>query len=175
MTVLLSTERLRLRAFRHDDLDALGALFADPVVLRYLRAPLDRLGAFRMAAGALSFLQQHGDPVRPGIWAIERVADGALIGRVGLSAWSDAGGGPRWELGYLLGSRWFGQGYATEAARAVRDHAWTRLGLEALVALVHPDNAASHRVLAKLDFSWDGARTAEEAGQPRQVWTWAAP
>jgi RimJ/RimL family protein N-acetyltransferase len=172
-STLLETDRLRLRAFRHDDLDALGRMYADPAVTRYVCAPLEPLQAYRMAAGALAFLRRHADPTQPGLWAIERRADGVLMGRVGLSAWHDPDGHrDRWELGYLLGSPYWGHGFATEAARAVRDHARDHLDLGALVALVHPDNVPSHRVLAKLGFAAEPGRRVEEMGQPRMVWSW---
>lgn len=171
---LLETDRLRLRAFQHDDLDALGRLYADPAVTRYICAPLERVQAYRMAAGALVHLRAQSDPARPGLWAIERRRDGVVMGRVGLTLWRDQSRRrDRWELGYLLGSPYWGHGFATEAARAVRDHARDHLGLGDLVALVHPDNGPSHRVLAKLGFTAEPGRRVEEVGQPRMVWGWA--
>jgi RimJ/RimL family protein N-acetyltransferase len=172
MAELLQTDRLRLRAFEDSDLDALGRIYADPLVTRHICPPMDTLTAFRRAAGALRFLQRHADPARPGLWAIERLEDGVVVGRVGLSSWAD-GARQRWELGYMLGSRFFGRGYATEAAGAVRDHAAATLGLTGLMALVHPENAASQGVLAKLGFSPEPERVVVEMDQPRQVWAWS--
>lgn len=169
MTLLLETPRLRVRAFAHDDLDALGALYADPAVTRFVCAPMDPLTAWRRAAAALAWCRDHSDPERPGVWAVEHRETGRLVGRVGLSSWTDHTT-PVHELGYLIGTAWAGQGYATEAATAVRDHALSVLGLPRLVALVHPDNAASRAVLAKLGFSEEPHRRVIEGGQPRAVW-----
>ena len=170
-TALLQTDRLRLRAFQDGDLDALGALYADPEVTRYLCPPLDRLAAFRAAAAAIAFCQRRADPNQPGIWAIEARADGRLIGRVGLSPWDD-GERLHWELGYLLATGQRGQGLATEAATALRDHAKTVLGLPTLVALVHPENEGSKRVLTKMRFWPHPGWVVQQAGMLREVWTW---
>jgi RimJ/RimL family protein N-acetyltransferase len=166
-TVLLETARLRLRAFTHSDLDALGALYADPTVTRFVCPPLDRLAAFRVAARALAFCAERSDPTQPGIWAIEHA--GVLVGRVGLSRWRDHDH-PVFELGFLLATRWTGRGLATEAASALQNHAFATLGLRRLVALVHPNNTASQTVLRKLGFVQEAGRTEREHNQPREVW-----
>lgn len=168
---LLQTDRLRLRAFRRDDLDALGRIYADPRVMRHIGPTPGLLEAFRMAAGALEVLVRSAHADRPGLWAIERAADGVLVGRVGLTAWDDPAAGPRWELGYLLGGAHFGRGYATEAAGALQRHAVSAWGLSALVALTHPENAGSHRVLEKLGFAEEG-RVVDVKGARRAVWGW---
>ena len=72
----------------------------------------------------------------PAFWALIERETGDLIGDAGVGLIE--GIGPEHELGYTLGSRWWGRGYATEAARAVRDHALGPLGLADLLALVRP-------------------------------------
>lgn len=91
---------------------------------------------------------------------VERKADGALIGRCGLLVWdtaswvptklAEAKGPTEIEVGYLLGREYWGRGYATEAALAVRDHALGELGLERLIALIYPENTRSIAVAGKL-------------------------
>jgi RimJ/RimL family protein N-acetyltransferase len=61
----------------------------------------------------------------------------------------------REELGWRLSSVSWGRGYATEAALAARDDAFGRLGLPALISLIHPDNDRSRRVAEKLDMTID--------------------
>lgn len=63
------------------------------------------------------------------------------------------------ELGYRFLPEFWGKGLATEAATAAIDYARDGLGLRRLIALVHPDNAASARVLAKLAFLREGKTT----------------
>ena len=60
------------------------------------------------------------------------------------------------ELGYWLGTHYWGQGYATEAARAVIDHAFAALGCEELQSGARISNPASRRVLEKCGFQWCG-------------------
>ena len=86
--------------------------------------------------------------------------DGRAIGRVGLLVWDartwetstyeDAGEHAETELGWALARARWGHGYATEAARAVRDWAYAERDVERLISLIAPDNARSIRVAEKL-------------------------
>ena len=62
------------------------------------------------------------------------------------------------EIGYWLGSAFWGQGFATEAVRALIDHAFGELGHDVLVAGARVSNPASRRVLEKCGFQWTGVR-----------------
>jgi RimJ/RimL family protein N-acetyltransferase len=61
------------------------------------------------------------------------------------------------EIGYWLGAKYWGKGYATEAVRALIDHAFTDLDCEALHSAARVTNPASRRVLEKCGFQWTGA------------------
>jgi len=108
----LRTTRLLLRQFREDDLDAYAAMCADPEVMRYLSADgdvLTREDAWRQMAMLLGHWQLRGF----GMWAVEELRTGRLVGRVGLhypESWPDR------ELGWALSRPFWGQGLATEAA-----------------------------------------------------------
>jgi RimJ/RimL family protein N-acetyltransferase len=80
------------------------------------------------------------------------LANGTVIGACGVEPRD--GHGP--ELGYWLGTQYWGQGYATEAARAVIDHAFTNLGHDVLNSGARISNPASRRVLEKCGFQWCG-------------------
>src|SRR5438270_692390 len=82
------------------------------------------------------------------------LADGTLIGACGLELREGPAGPP--ELGYWLGASYWGRGYATEAVRALIDHAFTDLEVEALQAGARVTNPASRRVLEKCGFQWTG-------------------
>jgi RimJ/RimL family protein N-acetyltransferase len=141
----LATERLSLRAVREEDVEPLYQLMQDPDVVRYIgdrRIP-SRQDCWRSIAGWIGHWALRGY----GLWAVEERDSGDFIGRVGFinpAEWP----GP--EVGYALGRRWWGRGYATEAARAAMDWGFEQIGFEELISLIDPDNAASIRVAERL-------------------------
>ncbi len=158
---MIDTPRLRLRPLRPDDLTALhAAVYADPAVTWDGRAHgLDE--AREALAGKLRHHEEHGF----GALAVEDREDGALLGWAGLQHLE---GGPEVELGYYLGRRAWGRGLATELARALVAHGFDELGLERIVAVVRPDNAASRRVLAKAGLHPAG--TGHHYGADVELW-----
>lgn len=170
--VTLETERLRLRLFREDDLDAYAAMCADPEVTRYLGEgrPLSRAEAWRQMAMLLGHWQLRGY----GMWAAQERATGALVGRIGFFR---PEGWPGFELGWMLARAYWGRGLATEGARAALAHAFTRLGREHVISLIHPANHASIRVAERLGERLEGRATV--FGTEVLVWgldraAWAA-
>jgi len=178
--VRLDTERLVLRPLARDDVDLLARFYADPEVMRYIGPgeALDhersRQSVERMIAG----FEAEGY----GQLGVERKKDGSLMGRCGLLLWdtaswtptrtADAKGSVETEVGYLLGRDYWGHGYATEAATAVRDWAFDHLSLERLIALIQPGNERSIAVAHKLGMDQDGEveifgkRATVYAGKP---------
>lgn len=134
----LETARLRLRGFRHTDLDAYARFCADADVMRYIATgvPLNRGEAWRQMA----FFVGHWGLLGHGMWAVERKDTGELIGRVGFL---HPPGWPDFELGWLLGRPFWGQGYALEAARVALRYAFETLGRERIISLIRPDNHRS--------------------------------
>ncbi|MGB0713327.1 MAG: GNAT family N-acetyltransferase, partial [Gammaproteobacteria bacterium] len=114
----LESARLRLRPLVSEDLDAYATLCADEQVMRYVGEcqPLDRAGAWRQ----LAMLMGHWSLRGFGMWAVERVHDGCFLGRAGLHY---PEGWPGVEIGWVLGSEFWGQGYATEAGERVFEYA----------------------------------------------------
>jgi RimJ/RimL family protein N-acetyltransferase len=90
-----------------------------------------------------------------GLWGVVRRDDDALIGRCGLLS-STIDGRPEVELSYLLDPAFRGNGFATEAARAVLAFASAVLGLERVVAVIQPANAPSRRVAERLGMTYQG-------------------
>ena len=76
-----------------------------------------------------------------------RKSDGKLIGHAGLVP-QNVDGKEEWEIGYWIAKEHWLQGYATEAAVALRDYAFDKLARERLVSLIHPDNKGSLKVAA---------------------------
>jgi RimJ/RimL family protein N-acetyltransferase len=157
----LVTARLALRPLRESDLDALAAICADPAVMRFLGGPRT-LEETRTGLGWI--IAAHREQ-RFGLWATTLRADGTLVGRCGILV-QDVEGAREHEIAYLLGSEWWGQGYATEAAAAIRDHARSRLGFDRLISLIAPENTASKAVAVRIgmhherDLVFEGRPTA---------------
>ncbi|MBL8698561.1 MAG: GNAT family N-acetyltransferase [Alphaproteobacteria bacterium] len=160
---VLETARLRLRRFEGDDYAAVCEMHADPETMRFHgdggpRDPALSWAQMAMWTGAHALKQG-------GWFAVLRREDGTFVGRVGVNmqpAW------PEPELAYTFARPHWGQGYAPEAAAAVRDWAWRTQAPATLVSLIKPDNKASIRVAEKL-----GARntgTIEFEGKPNQRW-----
>jgi len=142
-SVVLETERLVLRRLLPDDVPALYALYRDPIVRRYFPDGTRTLEQTR--AELEWFLGGH--PRRPelGLWATVERATGAFLGRCGLLPWM-IDGVPEVELAYLIDPARWGEGFGSEAARAIVRHAFEALGLERLICLIDPQNEASVRV-----------------------------
>lgn len=141
----LTTGRLVLRPLRESDLDELAAIYADPDSMRFLGGPRTREDTRTRLGWMIGAHRDQGF----GLWATTLREDGALIGRCGILV-QDVEGVREHEIAYTLGSRWWGHGYATEAATAIRDHARSQLGFDRLISLIAPDNVASHAVAKRI-------------------------
>jgi RimJ/RimL family protein N-acetyltransferase len=141
----LETERLVLRQFRESDFDAYAEICGDPEVMRFIGEfkPMDRGMAWRSMATQLGHWQLRGY----GMWAVEEKATGRMMGRVGL--WKPEGW-PGLEVGWMLHRACWGRGFATEAGRAAIDAAFREPGVDHLISIIHPENAASIRVAERL-------------------------
>jgi RimJ/RimL family protein N-acetyltransferase len=154
---VLETERLRLRSFRNDDLDAWAAMMADPDVARYIApAPMTREESWRSLAGSLGHWQLRGY----GTWAVERKSDGSMLGRVGMI---NPEGWPGLEIGWTLGKPHWGKGYATEAAAAAMRYAFLTQPAAKLISCIDPQNVPSQSVAMRIGET-KGARTALRVG-----------
>lgn len=155
MGLPLVTERLELRAFEPSDLEALHAVNGDPEVTRFMKA----YPTIEHTRRTLDIHVREARAGNPAFWAVIERASGDLIGDAGVGLID--GIGPEYELGYALGTRWWGLGYATEAASAVRDYALGELALPRVLALVRPDNAASIHVVEKIGMERVGTRSSD--------------
>ncbi len=143
---VLETERLVLRAPRLEDAETLTALANDRrIAENTLRIPhpygLADAESFIAAANAT-------DSER----AFLITSRGTVLGACGIAKLD----GERPEIGYWLGVPFWGRGYATEAARALIDHAFGELGYDHLLGGARVSNPASRRVLEKCGFQWTG-------------------
>ena len=119
---------------------------ADREVMRFLSANgevLSREEAWRDMAMLSGHWQLRGF----GMWALEELGTGCFVGRLGLhypEGWPDR------EIGWALARDFWGRGFATEAARAVVEHAFRDLGWSHLISLIMPANTRSAGVAERL-------------------------
>ncbi len=145
LSLPLHTKRLILRDFVLDDYDAVHAYSSDPLVTRYMFfGPRSQAESYDYL---LSMQQSQQDKPRL-VWeiAVVRQADNALIGGCDLTF---TGNAHEADLGYILAQAAWGQGYATEVARALVQAGFTQLQLARIVATCDVANTASAHVLQK--------------------------
>jgi len=150
---VLQTARLTLRPFRPDDVDAQAAMMADSRVMRHLGgAPLPREDSWRKLLCGAGLWALFGY----GYWAVERRADGVMIGQIGFADFK-RGIEPAIEnipeMGWLFAAEASGQGFATESGRAALDWIDSALNPPEVTALIDAANAPSIRVAEKLGFT----------------------
>jgi RimJ/RimL family protein N-acetyltransferase len=156
--MIIETNRLRLRTRTLSDLEAIVAMDADLLVRKYIGGPPDPVSH---RDGVRRNIVQ-GRPEPHASWAIEWRTASGLLGLCGLSLSQETG---LTQIGWRLRSCVWGQGVATEAARAVLAHALGPLGLPVVVALIHPDNRASIRVAEKIGMTQCGVGRFRDAPQ----------
>jgi RimJ/RimL family protein N-acetyltransferase len=159
----LRTERLILRHWRPSDRAPFARLNADPRVMEFFPALLTSSESNAVADRVESHWWQHGF----GPYAAELAADGTFIGFVGLFIPAfEAAFTPCVEIGWRLAAEYWGQGFATEGARAVVGQARDVMGLDALVSFTPAGNFRSRRVMEKLGMTRDPAEDFDHPSLP---------
>ncbi len=148
---LIETDRLILRGPGLQDFEPLCAFYASDRS-RFVGGPLDAEQAWRMLATEIGHWSLRGY----GRFGIEERASGATVGLIG--PWNPEGW-PEPEIGWDLMNGFEGKGYATEAARAALDYAFSVLGWTTAISLVAKENDSSRRVAERLGASHDGEFT----------------
>ena len=141
----IETARLTLRPFTADDLDRVAELMSDAGFMSFSAAgPANRDEAARFLERMLE-RQARNEPSQ---FAVIRRDEQSLIGYCGFFP-QTVDGVEEVEIAYRLHPEHWGHGFATEAARAVREHAFRTLELPRVISLIHPDNHRSRRVAEK--------------------------
>lgn len=155
MTEILEfeTHRLKLRQWRQSDRDPFAALNADPQVMEFFPAALDRTQSDAFAEKIQKLIELSGW----GLWAVEQKAGDPFIGFVGLHIPEPAlPFGPCVEIGWRLAARYWGNGFASEAAVAVLDIAFETLGLNEVVSFTSILNQRSQAVMQRIGMNHSG-------------------
>lgn len=147
----LVTDRLLLRRIVLDDAPAFHAMNTLPAVIRFVgNQPSESIEQTRemLKHSALADYEKHGH----GRFAVVWRETGEMIGFCGVKHLPQIAED---ELGYRLRPEFWGKGVATEACRAVIDHARDILKKKRLVSVIHPENEASKNVVRKLGFAYE--------------------
>lgn len=160
MSVLLETARLRLEDWTDAAVDELVTLHADPEVQRYLDANAEGWSREKAEKRLAEWLFEQSE-LGLGKRRLVRRSDGAFVGRAGFSRYSDTP-----EIGYSLARAHWGQGYATEIARALSDWYFDARAEDSFVGFTHRDNAGSLAVLRKIGMAW--THSGEIVGLPHE-------
>jgi len=143
-TMELQTPRLILRSFREEDVDAMAQLFANPDFMRF------SLGVFTERKQTVAFIEKvmgwDGAGI-PSQFAVVPRGEERIVGYCGFFQHPEVPG--EIEIGYRLHPDYWNRGLISEAARAVRDHAFADLKLPRVISLIHPENIPSRRVAEK--------------------------
>jgi RimJ/RimL family protein N-acetyltransferase len=146
-TQMIETARLILRPWRESDLPLFAEQNADPIVMQFLSGVLTRAESDAYVARAEKHLAETGFCK----WAVEAPGVAPFIGAVGLTRVKfEASFTPAVEVAWRLHRRYWGYGYATEAAQAAIEDGFARVGLKEIVALTALGNKASIRVMERL-------------------------
>jgi RimJ/RimL family protein N-acetyltransferase len=152
MVPIIETERLKLRGHRMEDFRDCAEMWAHPDVVRYIGGR--PFSGEEVWARLLRYVG-HWQWMEFGFWAIEEKATGGFAGEVGFAEFKREMEPPILgvpEIGWVLPPRAHGQGYATEAVRAVVAWGDERFGSKRTVCLIHPENLRSVRVAEKCGY-----------------------
>jgi len=166
MTPQLRTERLLLREWRDADKVPYAVLNGDPVVMEHFPSTLTRQQSDEM----VDLMAATWERSPFGLWAAERTDTNQLIGFVGLAApgWHSDGITPCVEIGWRLGARHWGNGFAPEAAMAVLAFGFEHVELpnDEIVSFTTIKNLRSQRVMQKIGLRLDPAREFDHPMTP---------
>jgi RimJ/RimL family protein N-acetyltransferase len=150
----LTTRRLTLRALTLADADVLFAAFADRDTMRFFG---DRHGSVADTRALFRHVIEGAEAHTSRQWAISACLDRSpdRFTVVGSLSVNGIVGGTA-QMGFILLKEHHGRGFATEAVRAVLDHAFGALGLHRVTLHIDPENTPSQRVAQKLGFKLEG-------------------
>src|SRR5919201_1430194 len=168
-TPILETRRLTLREFHPDDLDELAAMVGDDEQMTFYLRRKTRDEASAWLRWNLALYEEYGFA----FWLPESLTTAAFVGYCGIRPLT-LEGVSEIEIGWHTKKTFWNQGIATEAAVAVRDLALGRFELSRLVAVIHPDHAASRRVAEKIGMQREKSTILDD-GYPAVIYATEPP
>jgi [ribosomal protein S5]-alanine N-acetyltransferase len=151
MTKILETERLILQTWAFADAEALFEIMSDAEVARYIGdgKPFSREKVSEFLNWAENYQRENGFCR----WKVIEKSSGEIIGSCGFAR---PHGTSEIELGYLFAKKYWGRGFATEAARAALAYGFEKLNFAEIIALTDLENVASQKVLEKIGLTRRG-------------------
>ena len=142
---VISTERLVLRKMTQDDAGNLLEIFSDPVAMKYYPSTKNEHETMDWITWTEKNYHEYG----VGLWIVEDKLTGEFLGQCGIVP-QEVDGVIEMEIGYLFVRRFWGNGYATEAALACKNFGFDHLKLNKLVSLTDVHNIPSTKVAERI-------------------------
>lgn len=147
MSILVETDRIRLRRWEEKDKTPFAKLNADPAVMTYLGPPLTRAKSDAAIQAQLDLM----DKGEPAFWAAALRENDAFIGCIGVKRVTfEAHFTPCYEIGWRLAREHWGKGYATEGAKAALDYAFTNWDMTDIHSFTVHANIKSQAVMERI-------------------------
>jgi [ribosomal protein S5]-alanine N-acetyltransferase len=162
--VVLETERLTLRELTRADLPFVAEMIGDPETMRFYAHRFTPLEARRWLQRQLDRYARHGH----GLWLVVERESGRRVGQVGL-ALQEVDDRMEPEIGWLIHRSYWRRGFATEAGRGVRDHAFKEMDLKRVISLIRRENEPSLGVARKVGM--EAERETEFHGYRQMVYS----
>jgi RimJ/RimL family protein N-acetyltransferase len=160
---ILQTPRLTLRRWQDSDRQPFAEINADPRVMEFFPNMLTREESDRLIDRIEASITRRGY----GLYAVELQSEHSVIGFIGLSEPNfEAHFTPCVEIGWRLAANTWGQGFATEGARAIAAYAFETLKLDSLVSFTSEQNLRSRRVMEKIGMTFDPADSFDHPNLP---------
>ncbi len=148
----IETARLWLRPYNRQDLHELASILSNPEVMKYSpRGALPKDKVKEVTQEILEFFIAHWQKHDFGVWAVTFKATRKLLGHCGLNLLPNS---QEVEVLYRLDKVCWGQGIATEAAKASLRYGFEEVDLNQIVAITPPEHIASHRVMEKIGLKY---------------------
>ncbi|MHB1132096.1 MAG: GNAT family N-acetyltransferase [Chloroflexota bacterium] len=148
----IQTVRLTLRRLQAADIPDVFNYASDPEVARFTSwEPHETIAATEVFFERAMARYANG---KPGPWGIQHHGNGRIIGTCGFQSWEEAHS--RAEIAYAVARPYWGQGYATEASRALISFVFEKMGLNRIHSTCRLENVASWRVMEKLGMRREG-------------------
>ncbi len=162
--IITKTPRLIIRNWRDDDLELMHVINSDEKVMAFFPFRRNR----EESRILMDLLRQMIDRTGFGFYALERISDGRTIGFAGLAKTDLEPVLPKGsvEIGWRLASEFWGEGYATEAARALLRMGFEERGLEEIVSFAVFNNIRSTAVMKRIGLKADPSRDFNHPNVP---------